>query len=68
MKMALEELASDLGVLQAKYNKLREYASLVKFGLDDRSNSFPDAFSALLVRLRHHTWVLQGKTALESGT
>ena len=67
IKTALNELASTSGMLQAKYRKLREYGALIKFGLDDRSNSFPDAFSALLVRLRQHAWHLQGKLLVNEG-
>lgn len=63
LQTALTELASDSKALQSKHNRLREYGDLMKFGLDDRSNSIPDAFSALLVRLRQYTWDLHGKAS-----
>ena len=61
MKTALNDLASTPGMLEAKHRRLREYGVVVKFGLDERSNAFPDSFSALLVRLRQYAWHLQGK-------
>lgn len=64
MKSALEELASNPTELQKKHMRLRDYATMVKFGLDGRSRTIADAFSGLLVRLRHNSWHLQGKSVI----
>ena len=55
-----EFLANETAIVE-KRRILQEYASVVSLGLSQESDGYPDAFAALMVRLRHHLWSLEGK-------
>lgn len=56
LRSALIDLVSNSSMLQEKQNRLRDYTTVIRFGLTHDSNDYPDAFSSLMVRLRHHAW------------
>ena len=62
LRGALEELVSNERLIQEKRMKLREYATVIRFGLTSDSDAYVDVFSALIVRLRHHVWHILGRT------
>lgn len=56
LRSALIDLVSNTSMLHEKQNRMRDYATVIRFGLTQNSNDHPDVFSALMVRLRHHAW------------
>ena len=56
LRDAIIDVVANTSMLQEKQKRLREYATVVRFGLTHDSDDYPDAFSSLMVRLRHHVW------------
>merc|ERR1712183_567426 len=61
MKEPLERLLSNQTALRERQWKLREYAMLSSFALENESLEYPDAFMATIVSLRHKLWRRMGK-------